>query len=324
MFHFSSSNGVESRNRALEENLKVEHGTKCQFTTGGLMAKKKHDRWPELCEFVAEDDGLPCRPAGAWTKEKLFTWNRYLEITTTAMATNPKWSALVYVDLFGGPGVCKLKETKKRFPGSALLAAYAPKPFSKILVCEQKAKVAQALKTRLASLVGDRASVIVGDCNEEIQKIADQIPQGALTLAFIDPEGLHIHFETLRILTKNRRVDLAILLPDGMDIVRNVETTYEKQTDSKLDRFLGPNSNWRTKWQNLANRTPENTCQLFADIYKSQLREELRYIAFSDRIYKSGQTPIYRIIYASKHELGKKFFEGISKIDSGGQQQLFK
>lgn len=108
-----------------------------------------------------------------------------------------------------------------------------------------------------------------------------------------------------------------------MDIVRNVETTYEKQADSKLDRFLGPNSDWRNQWQHLANRNPENTCQLFADIYKSQLREELGYIAFSDKIYKANQTPIYRIIYASKHELGKKFFEGISKIDSGGQKQLF-
>ena len=231
------------------------------------MAKKKQDRWPELCELVAEDDGLPCRPAGAWTEHKLFRWNRYLEITTSAMATNTKWSALVYVDLFGGPGICKLKETKKRFPGSALLAAYAPKPFSKILVCEQKAKVAQALQARLTDLVGDRASVIVGDCNVQIQKIVDQIPQGALTLAFIDPEGLHIHFETLRTLTKNRRVDLAILLPDGMDIVRNVETTYEKQTDSKLDRFLGPNSVWLTHWQNLAILNPEYTFQLFAVIF---------------------------------------------------------
>ena len=81
---------------------------------------RRNDRWPELCEHVAEDDGLPCRPAGAWTEEKLFTWNRYIEITSTAMATNPKWSGLVYVDLFGGPGICKSKETKKRFPGSAL------------------------------------------------------------------------------------------------------------------------------------------------------------------------------------------------------------
>jgi three-Cys-motif partner protein len=167
------------------------------------------------------------------------------------------------------------------------------------------------------------ACVIVGECNVQIQKIVDQIPHRALTLVFIDPEGLHIHFETLRTLTTNRRVDLAILLPDGMDIVRNVETTYEKQTESKLDRFLGPNSKWRADWQNLTNRTPENKCQLFANIYKSQLREELGYIAFSDKIYKSGQTPIYRIIYASKHELGKKFFEDISKIDSGGQKQLF-
>ncbi|HEX4415935.1 MAG TPA: hypothetical protein VH107_20050, partial [Lacipirellulaceae bacterium] len=123
-------------------------------------------------------------------------------------------------------------------------------------------------------------------------------------------------------LTKNRRVDLAILLPDGMDIVRNVEL-YEKQSESNLDRFLGPNSDWRALRQNLTNQNPENTCQLFSNLCKSQLEKELDYVAFSDEVYKSSQTPIYRIIYASKHELGKKFFEDISKIDSDGQQQLF-
>ena len=95
------------------------------------------------------------------------------------------------------------------------------------------------------------------------------------------------------------------------------------QSEPNLDRFLGPNSDWRALRQNLANQNPDNTCQLFADRYKSQLRNELGYIAFSDKIYKSNQTPIYRIIYASKHELGKKFFDDISKIDSGGQKQLF-
>jgi three-Cys-motif partner protein len=284
------------------------------------MAKRKHDRWPELCDRVAEEDNLPCREAGAWTEEKLFTWNRYLEITSNAMATNPKWSGLVYVDLFGGPGICKLKETKKRFPGSALLAAYAPKAFHSILVCEKNVTLAEALKTRLERAASGRGHVIVGDCNEKIGELVSKIPDRALTLAFIDPEGLHIHFETLRILTANRQIDVAILLADGMDIVRNVDV-YEKQAESNIDRFFGPNSGWRIEWRNLPNQNPENTCQLFGNLYKKQL-EKLGFSEFNDKAFKSGAKAIYRIIYASKHPLGARFWNEISKIDRDGQKSF--
>jgi three-Cys-motif partner protein len=282
---------------------------------------KRNDRWPELCALVAEDDGLPVRKVGKWTEDKLFTWNRYIEITTKAMATNPSWSGgLAYVDLFGGPGICR-RENGKRIPGSALLAANAPKAFGNILVCEKEPELADALSQRLQRF-GVVDGVIVGDCNTEIAKLVARIPPRSLTLAFIDPEGLHVNFETLRLLTTDRQIDVAVLFADRMDIVRNV-TLYAGQSQSNLDRFLGPNIDWRTSWRNLANQNPENICQLFGDIFRSQLETELGFTEFSDTVYKAGQKPIYRIIYASKHPLGGKFWGEISKIDRGGQQTMF-
>ena len=96
------------------------------------MAK---DRWPELCRLVEQDDDLPVRDnVGAWTENKLCFWNRYVDITTRAMVGHPKWpEGLVYVDLFGGPGVCVLSGSRRRIPGSPLIAAHSPKPFQKIL-----------------------------------------------------------------------------------------------------------------------------------------------------------------------------------------------
>ncbi len=288
------------------------------------MAKRKSaDRWHELCERVAVDDGLPCRDVGAWTEDKLFTWNRYIEITTKAMADNPRWTGgLVYVDLFAGPGVCRTRElNNRRIPGSALLAAWAPKQFRKILACEKNPDLAHALEERLSSANSDiSSSVVNGDCNEVIVELVKLIPQGALTLAFVDPEGLHVHFQTLRILTSSRPVDLAILFADRMDIVRNV-ALYARQADSNLDRFLGPTSNWRDDWHRLSNQDAEHTCQLFGDIFRNQLATELGYEFFSDQVYRCARSALYRIIYASKHELGLKFWE-ISKIDRGGQMEL--
>ena len=140
--------------------------------------------------------------------------------------------------------------------------------------------------------------------------------------AFVDPEGLHVHFETLRLLTDGRRVDLLVLFADRMDILRNVDTTYVEDEDSKLDLFLGPDSEWRTAWNNLPNQSPQNACDLFADIYKDQLKRYLGYRVFSHRIMKSSRSPLYRIIYACKHDRGEEFWNKISKIDRSGQQDL--
>jgi len=289
------------------------------------MTKKKssRDRWPELCDRVASDDGLPSRDSGAWTEDKLYYWNRYIEITTTAMVGKPQWSAgVVYVDLFGGPGICTLRESGRRIPGSALLAAWAPKPFDRILICEMDSKTAEVCRQRMESAgASERTTFFVGDCNQEIHRINAQIPNRSLTLAFIDPEGLHAHFDTIRTLTTDRRADLLVLLADRMDIVRNV-ALYASQNQSKLDEFLGPDTNWREKWQKLPNQSPANVCKLFTNIYSHQLAR-LGYNAHTDRVMKSSRTSLYRVIYASKSDLGLKFWEKISKIDRGGQKDLF-
>lgn len=285
------------------------------------MARRRN-RWPELCKRVADDDGLPCREVGAWTVDKLFNWNRYIEMTTNAVTD--KWpDGLVYVDLFGGPGICRLRESRQRFPGSVLLAAMAPKPFSLLLICEKNPRHAQACHSRLTAIgAAGRSKLFVGDCNAEIGKIVREIPAGALTLAFIDPEGLHVHFDTLRILTRDRRVDLAILVADHMDIVRNV-ATYARQKDSNLDRFLGTGTRWRQKWSSMPNQDAEHTCQLFTDIFQDQLRRCLGY-RFTDACpFKSSHGTLYRVIRASKHELGQKFSLESYRIDRGGQMELF-
>jgi three-Cys-motif partner protein len=142
-----------------------------------------------------------------------------------------------------------------------------------------------------------------------------------LTLAFVDPEGMHVHFDTLRTLTHDRKVDLAVLFADRMDIVRNVQT-YFGQADSKLDQFLGPDSDWRSKWMSMGNQDAVHTCQLFGDIYKTQLRQHLKYVEFRDRVFASSRSALYRVIYASKHKLGAKLYEEISRIDRRGQRDL--
>jgi three-Cys-motif partner protein len=287
---------------------------------------QKKDPWRELegLDIVRNDDSLPVRDVGSWTVDKLWWWNRYIRITTTSMTGKLSWAkGLVYVDLFAGPGVLRLKESQSRVPGSPIIAAGAPKPFSRILLCEIEPEFAQACETRLERLgVGKQTHVFCGDCNERIGEIRAQIPTQTLTLAFVDPPGLHAKFETIKRLTSGRNVDLLILFADYMDIVRNVER-YADQQQSNLDEVLGKGTDWRRRWSALPNHSSANVSRLFLEIYSEQLTARLGYRHVANEVLALPKgAPLYRILYATKHERGLDFWKK-STVRERGSKRLF-
>jgi len=282
------------------------------------------DRWPELCERVAKDDSLPVRPCGPWTENKLWFWNRYVELTTNAMVGKQRWpGGLAYVDLFCGPGICQIRETSKRVPGSPLVAALAPKPFSTMVLVDKDPRLAQTCRARVqrcqpAGIV----SVLEGDCNELIDEVVDQIPERALTLAFVDPTGLDIRFTTLERLARHRRVDFLLYFADAIDLIRNIDR-YEKLPVSKLDQMLGAEFDWRREWTSLENRSAENVKRLFSRLFRQQLEERAGYQGFREREIRGPHGPLYSLIYASKHERGLQFWDKVTRRDRSGQRELF-
>ncbi|MBI2825277.1 MAG: three-Cys-motif partner protein TcmP [Planctomycetia bacterium] len=287
------------------------------------MSKRKVDRWHELCQLVATDDGRPVREVGIWTEKKLWFWNRYVDIVTSAMVGHPMWrTGLAYVDLFAGPGVCVIRENGRRIPGSVLIAAHAPKPFRRIVACELNPDLANACEARIANTsAAGRCRIVTGDCNARIHDILSAIPESVLTLAFIDPPGLDAHFETIRTLAAKGRVDLLVLFADAVDALRNVGQ-YTTQQDSNLDLVLGVDSNWRTRRKELNDCTANRFRILLADIYRGQLRQ-LGYSQFGEKIMSTRHGPLYRLVFASKHERGLEFWDKVTKKDKGGQKDLF-
>lgn len=286
------------------------------------MGKKK-DNWPELCELVKQDDGLPTRDSGYWAKSKLYNWNRYIDITTSAMVGHARWPAgLVYVDLFAGPGVCFIRSTKERIPGSPIIAAHAPKPFRKILLCELDKKNAKACETRLnSSPAKDAFRMFVGDCNEQVSAIVNEIPKGALTLAFVDPTGLHAEIATIKKLASAGQVDLLILFPDAVDVLRNADI-YLPKLDSNLDKVLGKDSNWRALWESAGRTDASKSRRLFAQEYQRQLKKHAGYVAFGEKVISGPQGPLYRLVFASKHEKGLEFWDKVTLKELSGQKRF--
>ena len=288
--------------------------------------KRSRDLWHELCEKYEHPDNLPTwEEAGKWTKDKLYFWKRYIDITTAAMVGNRAFpGGLVYVDLFGGAGVCSLKGSNRRFPGSVIIAAHAKKAFSKIIVCENDPSLAEACRIRLSqSGTKSEIELLTGDCNILIHQVVAKIPARSLTLAFIDPKGLDAQFNTIETPAKSTRTDFVILFADAYDINRNHEHVYRQDLNSKLDQVLGPYNDWRSKLDKLSNPDHITKRQLFADIYKRQLEKLLGYNFFDEKVMKCRGKPLYRLVYASKDKLGLKFWQEAVKEDSSGQRNLF-
>lgn len=281
---------------------------------------RRPNRWFELCQALLADDGLPTRSSGTWAEDKLYFWNRYIEITTKAMVGKPSWpGGLVYVDLFAGPGICEIRETGKRIPGSPLIAVNAPKAFTRIFLVELDADLASACRARVASCPNGRNCVVLNDdCNVAVSTIVKQIPAGALTVAFIDPEGLQIHMSTIRALSARGAVDLLILFPDAMDVARNLDT-YFSEGNTQLDRVFGT-SDWRTRWAELGDSGGAALRNFLAKEYQDQLRVQAGYSHFRQHPIRGPRGPLYKLVYATKHEMGVKFWdESVAKNLKGGR-----
>jgi three-Cys-motif partner protein len=158
-----------------------------------------------------------------------------------------------------------------------------------------------------------------GDCNERVTEIAAAIPDKALTLAFIDPDGLDVDFKTIGTLSSRGRVDLLVLFADRMDVSRNLGVYMEE--GSRLDRFLGPDSQWRERLRDSVDSP--RFLDALRSIYEGQLRRNLGYRVFGHRTMEGPRGPLYKIVYASKHERGLEFWNKATAKDRRGQKELF-
>ena len=268
---------------------------------------------PESAQPV--DDGQHIPTVGQWSSDKHYYLSRYMDAFTTSM--REKWHGLHYIDLFAGAGIERLEESKVLEWGSPMLAARTRFPFSRLHLCEKSRTKHRALKTRVAQVRPD-SQILWGDANERIGEIVQEVPtKKTLSLAFLDPYGLHLGFETLRKLS-DIRADLIIFFPDHIDALRNREMHYLRDPNSNLDRCLGPGADWRA----VLDATPtERLAEVLRNLYVEQIRS-LGYCEFEyQRINMKGH-PLYILIFCSRSVLAAGLWRRISITESDSQRRL--
>ena len=264
-----------------------------------------------ICNIENAADGYPVRCVGGWSK--LFYLKRYIDTFTTSMR-NIWEGQLYYIDLFAGPGMCRVREDHEEIEASPLLALNSRYSFKRCFFVDLSEKVLNVLLERCGNNENkERVELFNGDCNEAVDLIIDLIPEWSLSMAFIDPTGLDFKFSTVEKLAC-RKVDLIITFPDNMAISRNFSKFLTEET-CPLDHFVGDRG-WR-ECKSAKEVTEYYKKKLISIGYQEILRGDeipIRSIA--------KNLPLYTLLFASKHPLGHKFWKEISEINHTGQRKL--
>ena len=253
-------------------------------------------------DTVSVLDGLPVRDSGPWIDKKHKLLAYYAHLFATGMKNTFK--SRVYLELFSGPGKCVIRDTGKEVLGSPLTVINHE--FTEFIFTEMSLPAAEALAKRLEPFENSRLTEIwCGDCVEAIQHI--HVPAGSLTFAFIDPTGIgHAPFSLVEALHRKTRCDLLINIQHGMGIKMNIhQYTPDADEQSALTKFLG-----NDHWKKLPQHNPGDFFRGVLDLYKQQL-DSLGF-AFTGRevlVTTQKKTPLYLLLFASKHERGKEFWE---------------
>ncbi len=264
-----------------------------------------------------DDDGLFITDVRWWSRDKHHFLARYIDAFTTSMKDKP-WSGLHYVDLFAGAGIERIEGSGSLAWGSPLIAAQAQNPFTRLHLCEENSTKCEALRVRIARVRPTfDDEVLNGDANALIGAIVGSIPPRSLALAFLDPTGLHLAFESLRVLSE-KRADLIIFFPDRLDILRNWKAYYWENPRSNLDSVYGPGSRWRERIEGL---TGDRLLVRFREIYCEQIAK-LGYRCFGWEPIPADGRPLYRLIFCSRAETGLGIWQRVSQTKPGGQRSF--
>jgi three-Cys-motif partner protein len=270
----------------------------------------------------AHDDGFYYEDGvGAWVEDKHRLVAMYQAIFSRGM--KHKWENRVYIDLFSGPGLVRVRGGGKFLWSSPLLALQAKDPFDHYIFCEREANVLSALRTRVEKYFPSaKVSYVEGDSNKNVDEIRRKIPNASrsntvLSFCFVDPYDLSVKFSTIKKLSETF-VDFLILLALGMDAKRNL-VHYLDAANHKIDEFLGL-QDWREQWLQASSRGGIELPKFLAETYAKQM-ETLDYLPVPFHRMKQVRSdvknlPLYHLALFSRHTLAYELWEDVLKYSN--------
>ena len=275
-------------------------------------------------------DGFQARESGPWAQEKLHYLRRYFYIFNQGMKY--KWPHRIYVDVLAGPGRCYLKDRPtEEFDGSPILALKCETPFTDAIFIEHDSRNVEALAFRAGAIEYPDTKVTIYEENCNSPSVISEVNaalrgHGKLGLMFVDTLGLSdIALETVRRMTIGAKVDVLFTF-QVHDALRNLGRALDDEEEGARYTRAFSSPNWCDVLP--AHRTGYTATADDADAFSAFFESRLREIGFShvkpldEYMRNSHNTPLYRLIFASRNPCGEDFFKKIATVNLHGAQQL--
>lgn len=242
---------------------------------------------------------LPVLPIKSHTKGKLVYLKKYLPALNKILRSKVPDRPRFYVDLFSGPGKCI---DRKGIPcdGSPLIAIKTDPRFTDFILVDINEDFCEALEKRCEGT--PNVNVICGDCNRKIREVLSMMNTYDPCFVFLDPFGLELKWETVKELSKKRRMDLLINFPVGA-ICRSMNK--EGAEDTVTD-CLGTD-----EWMDLKGHGRSLRIRL-RDLYMNKVKRFFKF-ASPKLVYNQKNVPLYYLVYACHFHVGIKIWEYITK-----------
>ena len=220
--------------------------------------------------------------------------------------------------MFSGPGVCRDRVSGEEFDGSPIQALRCATPFTHFFFNDIDNASINALRRRQEKLSPSAVARYYNlDCNAAAGRIGNEIPDGALTLAFIDPWTYEITFDAIASLVQGRPVDLIVTF-HSTAIKRNA-----RHDIAAVDKFLD-DGNWRERYWSAQGDPSNPPTSVLIETFVGRLDERLGFRYFGEPVVIKNMTeaPMFYLLFASRHPRGLDFWEKSSARLRSGQRTL--
>jgi len=266
---------------------------------------------------------------GAWTEQKLALVAKYLAAYTTALKRQP--FRLVYIDGFAGPGRGGQdadnslfeglydREPSEFMEGSVIKALECEPPFDRYVFVEKSKLRIDALREMIAERGFDEKELCFrrGDCNDVLPRLCEEIDwRNWRAVAFLDPFGLQVEWETIMALGATRAIDLWTLFPLAAinRMLANRPEKIQPGWPERLTRTFGTDE-WQeafygrevsTLFPDKPKAAKSADFRRICDFYVSRLESAFAAVAKRPRWLYNRHSPQFALCFAVGNQRGQK------------------
>jgi three-Cys-motif partner protein len=269
---------------------------------------------------------------GEWTEAKLACLRAYLEQYRAIFTVNPRarYFTTWYVDAFAGTGSRTTSnqrntdfeeieidpEASAYLAGSAMIALGIQSPFDRYLFIEKSKAKSDELKAEIAKkfpLLLPRCEFRQNDANAAISDWCKQRNwKKDRAVVFLDPFGMQVNWETVKLLGGTEGIDLWYLFPFIARLLKhdgNIEETWR----NRLDTLFGTDD-WYSFFYKRAVETDlfgsyeitqrDATAANIQQYIKDRLETCFAEVAPSLILRNSKQSPLFALCFAASNKRG--------------------